>query len=603
MEINKANNRGKSPGLCDENCLLNGLQYAKVLGEAAKTGADVLFIESHDISSLNANVFKQAIDKMHNALIGTRIFKVRSSKSSYDKKQSSVYGYCSKKMNGAVTMMGINYSNAREKINSKLSTSVESNSVILQYILSIADGNVMVNNEKYNGTLMPVYKFKKNSKFSIDLTIPPFSIAFWVLKNANEKECFNKLKSEEKNKIRTGSAITSSSDDLLKTLVANALRKENENSQRSKRQISNVSPLLPKFDFNFSNLVPSNINQRSIKDVFLNKNTEVYRVAPVETNPLQSSENPALPNGDVYLLIDDGTKDEYSDIEIQYPSSNNKKEQRKQLKLNKQLYQTNVKTDIPDEYLTSHDYIESKHKTSKKNMNLKKKTQTQQQKDVGELFETENMNIEYPKNYDQMRSSTNQNVEIKTITRELEPTYRQSKKAIIAAKRKWDQNQLMELLKDATLQEVDKSQIRDVNEFQIIDLSNNEDIPLDYEEYEDNDEDGFFSSDKHKIRTRRSIDYRINEIPRSENFLYDSKEDDSSVEDVHFYLHPRQPENKFQQSTTPTTKQESTIVVDENSPLGVKLIDVFSKSLDDIIFTVHKNLISWWYVFSPPNYE
>lgn len=466
---------GKHPESCDDKCLINGLYYAQVLGESAKKGIDVVFFESQDISALNANVFKQAIDKMHNSLIGTRVFKVRSSKSTYDKKQSSVYAYCSKKMNGGVTLMGINYSNAREKINSMLSTSFDFNSIVLQYILSISDGHVMVNNEKYNGTITPAYKFKKNTKLSIDFTIPPYSIAFWVVKNANEKECLSPLKKIEGNKVRTKSTIKSSTDDLLKTLAANALRKENEKHQRIKRQINNLSPIFPTLDLNFPNIMPSNINQRSIKDVlFSNKNTEIYKVAPVESNPLQSSENPSLPNGDVYLLVDDGVSHDYVNAEMEYAMINSKNQ-----KSHQKSNRKNVKVEMPNEYLSSYDYFENSYKAAKKSS--KKKSSNQNQKNVGELFEIESMNTDLSNNYDQM-NSPNSNVEIKTIARELEPTYRQSKKAMLAAKHKWNQNQLMEFLKDATLQEVDKSQLHDADEFQIIDLSNDEEVPLDYEE-------------------------------------------------------------------------------------------------------------------------
>lgn len=530
---------------------------------------------------------------MHNSLIGTRVFKVRSSKSTYDKKQSSVYAYCSKKMNGGVTLMGINYSNAREKINSMLSTSFDFNSIVLQYILSISDGHVMVNNEKYNGTITPAYKFKKNTKLSIDFTIPPYSIAFWVVKNANEKECLSPLKKIEGNNVRTKSTIKSSTDDLLKTLAANALRKENEKHQRIKRQINNLSPIFPTLDLNFPNIMPSNINQRSIKDVlFSNKNTEIYKVAPVESNPLQSSENPSLPNGDVYLLVDDGVSHDYVNAEMEYALINSKNQ-----KSHQKSNRKNVKVEMPNEYLSSYDYFENSYKTAKKSS--KKKPSNQNQKNVGELFEIESMNTDLSNNYDQM-NSPNSNVEIKTIARELEPTYRQSKKAMLAAKHKWNQNQLMEFLKDATLQEVDKSQLHDADEFQIIDLSNDEEVPLDYEEYEDNDEDGFFSNDKRKIRTRRSIDYRKNEIPRFDNFFGFSDEE-KDIEDAHLFLPPRYYDTKAHQSTSSTT--QNTITIDEDSPFGLKLIDVFSKSLDDVAHTVHKNLVTWWYFFSPPSYS
>jgi hypothetical protein len=252
---------------------------------------------------------------------------------------------------------------------------------------------------------------------------------------------------------------------------------------------------------------------------------------------------------------------------------------------------------MPNEYSSSYDYFENSYKTAKKSP--KKKSSNQPQKNVGELFETERMNPDFSNNYDQMKSP-NKNVEIKTIARELEPTYRQSKKAMLAAKRKWNQNQLMEFLKDATLQEVDKSQLHDADEFQIIDLSNDDGIPLDYEEYEDNDEDGFFTDDKHKIRTRRSIDYRKNEIPRLDKF-FGWSEEEKDMEDAHLFLPPRYYDTKAHQSTPSTT--QNTIIIDEDSPFGLKLIDVFSKSLGDVASTVHKNIITWWYFFSSPSYS
>lgn len=269
-----ASNKGRG---CHENCLIDGLVYANTLGEAAKKGFDVLYFEE-DVASSSADNFKSVINKVHNSLIGTKVFSTRMLKT-LDKPQSYVYAYCAKKMNGGVTLMGINYGDTRAKINSKLlSTSIESNSVVSQYLLSVADGHVFLNNERYNGTISPALKFKKILKHNVDFTIPPFSIMFWVLKNANVKECTN----IEANQIRTFDASeTTSSDKLLQTLAAKALIP----STRTKRQFMyHNNPFLPpnpKLDLKFANFMPSNINQRSIKDVFFNRNTEIYKVAPI----------------------------------------------------------------------------------------------------------------------------------------------------------------------------------------------------------------------------------------------------------------------------------------------------------------------------------
>ncbi len=223
-------NQEKGQGSCHENCLIDGLLFANVLGEASKKGFNVLFFEDN-IASKDSNSLKHAISKAHSALIGTKVFNSRMLKS-LENHQSSVYAYCAKKMNGGVTLMGINYSNTRAKIISKfLASSIESNSVVSQYLLSVVDGHVMMNNERYNGTVTPAYKFKKISKNSLELTIPPFSIMFWVIKNANVKECAN----VELNEIRKSSDAAIQSDKLI--------------NKRAKRQFMGATPqFLPKMD-------------------------------------------------------------------------------------------------------------------------------------------------------------------------------------------------------------------------------------------------------------------------------------------------------------------------------------------------------------------
>jgi hypothetical protein len=604
FEQNYPRNNAKS--LCDESCLIDGLIYAQVLGDAAKNGIDVLFFKR---TSQSSNAFKDAINKLHNDLIGTKVFNTRTRMaSSLDpQKQPSVYAYCSKKMNGGVTMMGINYANTRAKINAKLSASIESNSIVSHYLLSVADGVVLLNNEKFNGTISPAYKFKKIANRKIDFTIPPLSIAFWVIKDANCKECIDNLKAKNKVRVRSAASKTSA-DNLLKILASDAL------NVRVKRQLPPFHSFqFPNFDLSIPNLMPSNVNQRSIKDVLFDKNTEIFKVAPIETNPLQSSENPALPNGDVYLLVNDGMNDDYvqhDEVIVEEPVRSTKKNK----KATKKSSQRDMMTQPTEalEYSIAHDYIESSHRdatTTKKSTS--KKSQKPQPIEVGELFESELPAVNSNVHFDQMKDS-NRNVEIKTVVKELEPTQRQSKKALMAAKQKWNRAQLSELLKEVKLEEVDKSKLEDADNFKIIEYVRGEDN--DYNDY-DSDEDGFFSSDddssNHKIRTKRNaeVDYRKNEIRRYGGHYVDEdtshQDDESSIEtivdDVHLFLQPR---NEYSNvatvaTTTTTTSSQST----EEKPLGVRIIDSFTKSLGDVVITIHKNMIGWYMTFNDPKYS
>lgn len=164
----------------------------------------------------------------------------------------------------------------------------------------------------------------------------------------------------------------------------------------------------------------------------------------------------------------------------------------------------------------------------------------------------------------------------------------------------------MDLLKDATLEEVNRSEIKNVDDFKVIDLT--EDEEPDYAEYDD-DEDGFFS-EKGKVRTRRAvIDYTKNEIPRDVDHYFDHEEEDLSIENFpNLYLLPPRYENDNLENaklmtftSTPTTTLETTEASNKDS-MGIRIIDVFSNSVDDVVNIVHKNLRSLWTVFSNPEY-
>lgn len=584
---------------CDHECLMGGLLHAQVLGDAARRGFDVLFFDQ----ALNATKsLTYAVSLIHKKLVGPKVFNARVTKSTQEGKQAKLYSYCSKKSDGSITLMGINYSNMRTKFNVRLSSPIESNAVVLQYSLSVSDGRVMLNNHKFNFDVTPSYKFKKSQKNSIPLALPPFSMALWTIKNAKVAECFN---SDEVD-LKDGKAfqLSSSSDQLLKKLVASEFKiKSNaiEKTKRSKRQIGGSGPFLPGFEFElpafkFPNfMTASSSNLKPIRDVLMNKNTDVYKVSPVEVNPLKSSENPLMPEGDVYLLINDGKNLPNADYvsedgdKLKRSKANRKKQSGNQIS-NKET------TEAMPEYFIPYDYVDASHKKTPKTTkkSSKKSSQPEQPKEIGELFEAEKSTSPGGRGSDQPRgSSSNMNVELKTVIKELEPTYRQSKTAMLAAKRKWDRHQILELLKDAQLEEVDKSHLKNGEDFEIIDLSQTGE-PQNYEEYEE-DDDGFFEDGQSRRRLKRSV---RNEIPK---FGYHevSDEDEYSIEslidDTHMFIPARSDKKKEPKLMKITTESPTTT----DSPIVIKAIDFFSKSLNDAIEVAHKTMTGWWYVFNP----
>lgn len=579
---------------------MTGLLHAQILGEAAKKGFNVLFF-SETVNATKHNNFKNTVSTLHKNLVGSKVFNARVMKSPSDGKLMNLYSHCSKKTNGALTLMGINFSNMRAKFNVRISSPIDSNAIIMQYLLSASDGNILLNNEKFNNDATPSYKFKKLSKNSIALILPPFSMAFWTIKNAKVNECMNIVEDKE-NKIEKEQLASSSTDQLLKKLVANELDSQKANSidkkVRERRQLGG-NGFLPSFEielptFKFPNLLASASNPKASRDAFFNKNTDVYKISSVDANPLKSSENPALPKGDVYLLINDGKRPPISDsaadfiIEGHEEPKQHKESRKKQ---NRIVYQE--ATEAPDYYIP-HDYIDASVKTTKKSS--KKQSKQEQPKEIGELFEAERAPVNNGgRNNDQ--KSLSSNVELKTVIRELEPTYRQSKSAMLAARRKWDKDSLMELLKDAQLEEVDKSQLSDAEDFELIDLTENVQSP-NYEEYEDDDgDDGFFDDQLHNIRTRRHVDFAKNEIPKYGVHVFDDEEDsiESLTHDVQLYMQPR---SEVQEQPILKEDMPKSSAATE-PPITIKAIDFLSQSLGDALNVAHKTFVGWWYVFNP----
>lgn len=592
---------------CDNECLANGLLHAQVLGEAARKGFEVIFFEDVVSQSIQkTNSFAQSVSLLHKKLVGSKVFNVKVTKSSPDGNLMNLYSYCSKKTNGALTLMGINFSNMRAKFNIKISSTIDPNIIIEQYLLSATDNNVLLNNERFNNDATPSYKFKKMSKLSIPLVLPPFSMAFWTVKNAKINECLNldDKKSKIEVKLFTDSSPT---NELLKKLVANEFhdRKSNElvKKGRAKRQLGGTQ-FFPKFEFElpfkFPNLMASASNSKSVRESLFSKNTDAYKISPVEANPLQSSENPSLPKGDVYLLINDGKSFAGSDT-LDYISEDNaqpktRKINRKKSNVNKIIYKET--TEAPEDFNMPYDYLDSSQTTKR---TPKKSVKVEKPKEIGELFEAERPVVIVKGRTNDQAKSQSTNVELKTVIKELEPTYRQSKTALKAARRKWDKQQIMELLKDAQLEAVDKAQLSELDDFEVIDMTSETDEAPNYEEYEGEDEDGFFNDQSHHIRTRRDVDFTRNEIPNhgSHHFI-DEDEDsiESLMDDIHLYL-PRR--NEVVESHLVEGLRESSPVVPIpiETPVPVKALDFFSKSLNEAVNVAHKTLVGWWYVFNP----
>jgi hypothetical protein len=582
---------------CNHSCLIDGLKFAHLLGESSKKGFDVVFLEN---SLENSSAMKRAVTILHKKLIGTGVFATRTVKSSPDGKLSNLYSYCSKKPNGALTLMGINFANTRMKFNVRISTILDSNISIVQYLLSAQTGQVLLNNEKFSNDSTSTMKFKKLSKFSIPLTLPPYSIAFWTLKNVKIDECVNQ-KSHSEIPLKS----ISTSDNLLRNLVLSEMKSnqimKNSRTKRQADQFLPSSPFeftlpeMPKFKFPDFSMMSSAPNSKPMVESLFNKNAEIYK-ANNDENIFQHSENPLLPNGDVFMTVAKSSLDSklnpvYIDDEDKKPSNNRRKS-----KL------TTTTTESSDYYF--HDYadvIQQQEKTSKSSKStIAKKSQNRgdNKKEIGELFEADDEDLTAGglKNDDQVRNKGD-NIELKTVIKELEPTYRQSKKALKQAKKKWDRSRIFELLKNAQVQEIDRDSIKDPNNYDIIDMADIE--KPDYEEY-DEDEDGFFSDSKRK-RSKRNINSwpqmknQITKFHKNEIFQSDEEESiENWMSGSHIFLQP----------SAEVTRDEPSVVKDvkscENESTVIRAVNFFTRQLQKALEALDKTFVGCWEIILKP---
>lgn len=583
---------------CDHSCLMDGLEFAQILGESSKKGFDVVFLKNSLKSSGNA--FKLAVTILHKKLIGTGVLANRIVKSTPDGKLSNLYSYCSKKPNGALSLLGINYANTRVKFNVRLSTAMlDPNVSITQYLLSAQNGQVLLNNEKFSNVSTSTMKFKKLSKFSIPLTLPPFSLAFWTLKNVKVDGCLN----EKRTNVDIPIDSISSSDALLRSLIANEMRNNDvTKNSRSKRQADFLPsspfefslPEMPKFKFPSNFMMTSASNSRPIVESLFNKNAEIYKTN--EENPFIHSENPNLPNvRDVFMEVDNGKlglEPSLDPVFIDESRKSSSSNIRRKSKL------TTTTTESPDYFVEDYaDVIRKKiSKSSKSSQKISKKSENRDndKREIGELFEFDKEPTAGGLRNDDHVRSKSENIELKTVIKELEPTYRQSKKALKQAKKKWNRTQIIELLKNAQVQEIERDDIKNPDNYDIIDLAEMENP--NYEEY-DEDDDGFFNDGKSKRSKRHVEGLRLrNKIPKIEsNEIFDSDEEESIenwMSDSHIILQPSGVSNEILSDVKiikPCAKN-STVV---------RAVNFFTRSLTKALRALDKSFVGCWEIFKP----
>lgn len=224
---------------CSVFCVTEGLQWAQVLGDAARIGFKVVYkpLSVNDFNEPNLNYYISLLFKRN---MGEKVFDAKIIGG--DKFISRIYTHCSKEKPGGLAIMGINMADTRSKILAKFS-SKSTGSELWQYIITVNNGAIMLNDEsvQLNSTLDPFIKIKHPSR-PISISLPPMSVGFWVLPHANHDECLNNDKSNNENQsseeqIRKNPRIRTSSDKLLQQLIMTSAAAKTISKKRERRHI------------------------------------------------------------------------------------------------------------------------------------------------------------------------------------------------------------------------------------------------------------------------------------------------------------------------------------------------------------------------------
>ena len=229
---------------CCKSCVQEGLDYARTLGEAARGGISAVFqpLQRDDIQQYSLHYLISALYKQ---TVGHKVFPVHFNLLPVGEEpgQTSVYAYCTRNRTGSLTLVLVNgeeegATNATIKLLTRsLSSPVE------LFLLSVQDGQPMVNNLPLDATatttppsIEPV-KAVTTLTHGVSFYVPAQTILFAVIPGVQVRECRNDALPERKKLSRELQHDRTSTDLLLEELIgellANAPRDTLQRRRRS----------------------------------------------------------------------------------------------------------------------------------------------------------------------------------------------------------------------------------------------------------------------------------------------------------------------------------------------------------------------------------
>ncbi|XP_053698745.1 uncharacterized protein LOC128745691 [Sabethes cyaneus] len=222
-----------SNGTCELACLQDGLQYATLLGDAARNGFDSIF-KSLSREEIQHYSFNFLVALLHRTTIGSKVFDVQQT----SQEGTQIYAYCSRSGNGSLTLMAVNHLSDPIEFDIKLYVKDQS-ADIHEFILTAINGEILLNDEVYDFDSSPEAFIRHQAllrDFRLDL--PALSVGFWVFPELNIRECNDDYQELRYKYARSVTGFESTIDQLLQELITDQARQDVTQSSRRKRSLS-----------------------------------------------------------------------------------------------------------------------------------------------------------------------------------------------------------------------------------------------------------------------------------------------------------------------------------------------------------------------------
>lgn len=215
---------------CNEECIKDALNWAKLLGSSSKAGFSAVFKSLEKIDFIRPN-FKFLINLLFKQLVGTKVLDVFGAK-----EHISSYGFCSKAQGTAVLML---VNSEPNPVNVQIKTSgglrKSKKGALFEYIVGACNnGKICLNRGKPKEDFEPVELQMENKK---SIQVPASSVAFYVIPDSDVPACATSETFEEKSE-----EMIDSMDELIRDLITENLS-HIKVLQRTKRTADPHEPL------------------------------------------------------------------------------------------------------------------------------------------------------------------------------------------------------------------------------------------------------------------------------------------------------------------------------------------------------------------------